>query len=408
MGLELRRMLKDCPVAPEVAARAIEIRRDIHRFPELGFEEDRTAGVVETELDALGIEHRRVAKTGVVGIVRGAIAGRVAGLRADMDALPLTERSGESFSSEVPGKMHACGHDAHTAMLLGAARILQADRANLHGTTVLLFQPAEEGPGGALPMIEEGAMDDPSIDAVAMLHVDPRLETGTVGFIAGACNAAADEFVVTIEGRGGHGSAPHTAVDAIPAGAAVVLALQNIAARETDPFATVVVTIGTIEGGYRNNIIADRVKMTGTFRSQNPDIRVALEHRARRIVEGVAAAYGCTGTLDVIWGYPPVVNDARLAATFRAYMEAHSAIPVTRPAATMGGEDFAYFAQRRPGLLVRHGIRSERAGSVHPGHSPLFRVDEAALTYGIETLVAFARGVGSGAVAGGDEGNAQP
>ena len=388
-------------VASEVADRAIAIRREIHRFPELGFEEERTASIVERELEALGIEHRRIAKTGVVGVIRGALPGNVAGLRADMDALPLTERSGESFSSEVPGKMHACGHDAHTAMLLGAARELQAERANLHGTTVLLFQPAEEGPGGALPMIESGAMDDPRVDAVAMLHVDSRLETGTVGFIAGACNAAADEFGVTIEGRGGHGAAPHLSVDAIPCAAATVLALQNIAAREIDPLKTVVVTVGTIEGGYRNNIIADRVKLTGTFRSQDPAIRAGLEARARRIVEGVAAAYGARATLNVIYGYPVVVNDAELAQTFRAYMDANSTIPVESPPPTMGGEDFAYFAERAPGLLIRHGIRSEAAGSVHPGHSPEFRVDEAALAYGIETLVAFARGVGSGAVRGG-------
>jgi amidohydrolase len=388
-------------IAPEIAARAIHIRRDIHRFPELGFEEERTAAIVEHELAALGIEHRRIAKTGVVGIVRGALPGKVAGLRADMDALPLTERSGESFSSEVPGKMHACGHDAHTAMLLGAARVLQADRANLHGTTVLLFQPAEEGPGGALPMIEEGAMDDPKIDAIAMLHVDPRLETGSVGFIEGACNAAADEFHITIEGRGGHGAAPHLSVDAIPCAAATVLALQNIAARETDPLNTVVVTIGTIEGGYRNNIIADRVKMTGTFRSQNPAVRDGLEARARRIVDGIASAYGAKATLDVIYGYPAVVNDAELARTFRSYLSQVSSMPIESPPATMGGEDFAYFAERAPGLLIRHGIRSDAAGSVHPGHSPQFRVDEAALTYGIETLVAFARGVGAGSVFGG-------
>jgi amidohydrolase len=383
-----------------VAERAIEIRRDIHRFPELGFEEERTAAIVERELDSLGIEHRRVAKTGVVGIVRGAHPGPVAGLRADMDALPLTERSGESFSSEVPGKMHACGHDAHTAMLLGAARVLQSERAAAHGATVLLFQPAEEGPGGALPMIEAGALDDPAVDAVAMLHVDPRLATGSVGFIPGICNAAADEFRVTITGRGGHGASPHTAVDAIPCAAAAVLALQNIAAREIDPLKTVVVTIGTIEGGYRNNIIADRVTMTGTFRSQDPEVRDQLEARARRIVEGVAAAYGASATLEVIYGYPAVYNDAALAATFRAYMANATAIAVESPPPTMGGEDFAYFAQRVPGLLIRHGIRSVAAGSVHPGHSPEFRVDEASLAFGIETLVCFARGVGSGAVSG--------
>ena len=382
----------------DVADHAIAIRREIHRFPELGFEEERTAAIVERELAAIGIQHRRIAKTGVVGIVRGALPGKVAGLRADMDALPLTERSGESFSSEVPGKMHACGHDAHTAMLLGAARVLQADRANLHGTTVLLFQPAEEGPGGALPMIEAGAMDDPKIDAVAMLHVDPRLETGTIGFIPGACNAAADEFHVHVTGRGGHGASPHLSIDAIPCAAAIVLALQNIAAREIDPLKTVVVTIGTIEGGYRNNIIADRVTMTGTFRSQDPGVRTALETRARRIVEGVAAGYGATAKLEVIYGYPAVINDPGIVATFRSYLEATSTMPVLSPPPTMGGEDFAYFAERAPGVLVRHGIRSEAAGSTHPGHSPEFRVDERSLAYGIETLVAFARGVGSGRV----------
>ncbi len=337
----------------------------------------------------------------MVGIVRGALPGKVAGLRADMDALPLQERSGEPFSSEVPGKMHACGHDVHTAMLLGAARTLQAARDSFAGTAVLLFQPAEEGPGGALPMIEAGAMDDPKVDAVAMLHVDYRLETGSIGFIPGVCNAAADEFYVAVEGRGGHGSSPHTALDAIPASAAMVLALQNIVARESDPFQTVVVSVGTIEGGYRNNIIADRVKMSGTFRSQDPLIRESLEGKARRILEGVADAYGVKVDLKVIYGYPPVENDAAVVATFWTYLERnHPRLKLESPAATMGGEDFAYFAQRAPGVLVRLGIRNEAHGSIHPGHSPLFRVDEGAVVYGIETLVAFARGVGSGAVKG--------
>jgi len=388
-------------VSSDVAERAIAIRREIHRFPELGFEEERTAALVERELDGLGIEHRRVAKTGVVGIVRGARPGHVAGLRADMDALPLTEQSGESFSSEIPGKMHACGHDAHTAMLLGAARVLQEGRSDFEGTAVLLFQPAEEGPGGAQPMIEQGAMDDPPVEAVVMLHVDPRFETGTVGFSAGVCNAAADEFYVTIEGRGGHGASPHLSIDAIPAAAAAVLALQNIASRETDPLKTVVVTIGKIEGGYRNNIIADRVTMSGTFRSQDPNVRAQLEARARRIVEGVAAGYGAKGQVEVVYGYPAVRNDAQLADTFRSYLERTSSIPLVEPAPTMGGEDFAYFAERAPGLMIRLGIRSARAGSVHPGHSAQFRVDEGALAYGIETLVAFAKGVGAGAVRGG-------
>jgi len=390
----------NCPIPPDVAERAIALRRRIHRFPELGFEEERTAQLVEAELDALGVEHRRLAGTGVVGRIVGGRPGKVAGLRADMDALPLTERSGESFSSEVPGKMHACGHDAHTAMLLGAARVLASERERLTGTAVLLFQPAEEGPGGALPMIEAGALEEPVVDAVAMLHVDPRLETGTIGFIGGICNAAADEFRIAIEGRGGHGASPHLSVDAIPCAAAAVLALQNIAARETDPHKTIVVTVGTIEGGYRNNIIADKVTMTGTLRSQDPGVRSGLEARARRILDGIAAAYGARATLEVLYGYPPVINDAELADTFRSYLGVTTALPVLRPAPTMGGEDFAYFAERVPGLMIRHGIRSERAGSVHPAHSPEFRLDEAALAVGIETLVAFARGVGAGEVVG--------
>ena len=386
----------DIHIDPAITQRTVEIRRAIHRHPELGFEEERTAALVESELDALGIEHRRVAQTGVVGIIRGEKPGRVVGLRADMDALPIDEASGEPFSSEVPGKMHACGHDAHTAMLLGAARELVRTRDRQAGTVVLLFQPAEEGPGGALPMIEAGVMNDPKIELVAMLHVDNRIDTGVVGITPGPVNAATDEFHLTISGMGGHGAAPHRAVDTIPCAAATILALQNIAARETDPLASVVVTVGTINGGYRNNVIADQVKMTGTFRSHDSAIRNELESRARRIVENVAAAYSCSAKLEVFYMYPPVVNDLALAEDFAEEMREHGGVVVERPPATMGGEDFAYFAQRVPGLLVRLGIRNEAQGIVHSGHSPKFRIDERALPVGIATLVAFARAGGEG------------
>jgi amidohydrolase len=382
-----------------IAERATELRREIHRHPELGFEEVRTAGIVERELDDLGIEHRRIAKTGVVGIIRGGLAGRTVGLRADMDALPIEEESGEPFASEVPGCMHACGHDAHTAMLLGAARSLQTSRATLQGNVVLLFQPAEEGPGGALPMIEAGVMDaEPRIEAVAMLHVDVRMDTGGISITPGPVNAAADEFYLTVRGAGGHGAAPHKALDAIPCAAATVLALQNIAARETDPLASVVVTIGTIAGGYRNNVIADSVKLGGTVRTTDPAVRAAMEARLRRIVDGVASAYGCSAELDVIYGYPPVVNDFALARAFAAYVREKTPIVVQTLPPTMGAEDFAYFAQRVPGLLVRLGVRDEARGAIHNAHSSRFRLDEGAIPVGIATLVAFARGVGSGAV----------
>ena len=384
-------------LSPDTVARATAIRREIHRRPELGFEEHNTQAIVERELDALGIEHRRIAQTGVVGIVRGALPGHVTGLRADMDALPITEDSGEECASEISGKMHACGHDSHTAMLLGAARALHESRESFHGTAVLLFQPAEEGPGGAQPMIAEGALDDPRVEAVTMLHVDPRLATGSIGITPGPVNAAADEFHLTIRGKGGHGAYPHKAVDVIPCAAATILALQNVAARETDPLASIVVTIGTIEGGYRNNVIADRVFMTGTVRTHDPAIHDAAEGKLRRIVEGVAAAYGARAELDMIYGYPPVVNDAELAESFAAYARGEG-FAVERPAATMGGEDFAYFAQRVPGVMVRLGIYNEEVGSIHSGHSPQFRLDEGAIPTGIATLVAFARGVGDGSV----------
>lgn len=383
----------------DITARVVELRRDIHRHPELGFEEERTASLVERELDSLGIEHRRIAKTAVVGVVRGAKPGRVVGLRADMDALPITERSGVSFASEVPGKMHACGHDAHTAMLMGAARVLAGMRDELRGTVVLLFQPAEEGPGGAEPMIAEGALDDPRVEAVAMLHVDPRLRVGQIGITPGPVNASADELFVTVHGRGGHGAYPHDSADAIPAASAIVLALQNIAARETDPLKSVVLTVGTINGGYRNNVIADEVKMTGTLRAHDPEIRNGLEARVRRIVDGVASAYNVKADVKIGYGYPPVVNNVTLAENFREYMRANSGLHVESPPPTMGAEDFAYFASRVPGVHARLGVSEPDGTSHYPGHSPEFRIDEDALPVGVKTLVAFATSVGSGDVA---------
>ncbi len=383
-----------------IADRAIALRREIHRYPELGFEEERTAALVERELDELAIEHRRVAKTGVVGIIRGALAGRTAGLRADMDALPIAEASGEACSSQVADRMHACGHDAHTAMLLGAAHVLQAGRASLHGNVILLFQPAEEGPGGALPMIEAGVMDtEPKIEAIAMLHVDVRLPTGSVSITPGPVNAAADEFTVTVHGVGGHGAAPHKAQDPIPCAAAIVLALQIVASRETDPLAAIVVTVGTIAGGYRNNVIADSVRLTGTVRTTDPDIRSQIETRLRRIIDGVATGYGCTADLTLTYGYPPVVNDRVLANAFSAYVRRVTPVIVHQLAPTMGAEDFAYFAQRVPGILIRLGVRNEAIGAVHYVHSARFRLDEAAIPVGISTLVAFARGITQGEVA---------
>ena len=383
-------MIKE-PSAPTVA-RVVELRRAIHRRPELGFEEHETQALIERELDAIGVEHRRVAQTGVVAVVRGALPGPVVGLRADMDALPITERSGEVFASEIPGKMHACGHDAHTAMLLGAARELHAMRERLHGTGVLIFQPAEEGPGGAQPMIEQGALENPKVQAIMMQHVDVRLPAGSISITPGPVNASADELYITIRGKGGHGAYPHTSIDTIPAASAVVLALQNIVARETDPLKSVVVTIGTIQGGYRHNVIADEVQMAGTLRTLDLEIRDSLEARVRRIVENTVAAYGASAEIRFVRTYPPVVNDVKLTESFVRYLRENTTLKVERFPPTMGAEDFAYFAQAVPGVQVRLGVRQEKAGAVHPGHSAEFRIDEAALAVGVQTLVAFVAG----------------
>jgi amidohydrolase len=381
-----------------LVARIVELRRAIHRRPELGFEEHETAALVERELDSLGIAHERVAKTGVVARIVGGAPGRVAALRADMDALPVRERSGVPFESEIDGKMHACGHDAHTAMLLGAAYVLAGMQNKLAGTIVLIFQPAEEGPGGALPMIEEGVLEKPRVDAIAMLHVDSRLDVGVVGITPGGVSASADEFYVTVRGSGGHGGYPHTAIDAIPAAAAMILALQNVVARETDPLATAVVTVGTVSGGYRNNVIADEVNLSGTLRAHDALVRDELEARMRRIVAGVASAYNVRAEVRVVRGYPPVLNDVALAQNFARYVGERSSLQVEQPPPTMGAEDFAYFAQRVPGVLIRLGVSSVASGAIHPGHSPLFRIDEAALPAGVLTLVLFATGVAGGEI----------
>ena len=378
--------------------RVVALRRAIHRRPELGFEERETAALVERELDELGIEHRRLAQTGVVAVLRGGRPGGVAALRADMDALPIGERTGLDYASELDGRMHACGHDAHTAMLLGAARLLAARRENLAGSVLFLFQPAEEGPGGAEPMIAQGALDDPAPQAIAMLHVDMRLESGSIGITPGPVNASSDELYVTIRGTGGHGGYPHAAVDAIPASAAFVQALQNVVARETDPLASAVVTIGTIAGGHRNNVIAEEVRMSGTLRAHDPRVRDQLEQRIRRIAAGVANAYGVAAEVEIVRGYPPVVNDPALTESFAAYVGAREPVRIERPLPTMGAEDFAYFAQRVPGVLVRLGVRNEASGAIHPAHGALFRIDEAAMRVGVATLVLFAQGVCEGEV----------
>src|SRR5579863_7201925 len=300
--------------SPAILADVVRWRRQIHRRPELGFAEHETSALVERELLSAGLEVARVAGTGIVATLRGAHPGKTLALRADMDALPVQERTGLDFASEIPGAMHACGHDAHTAMLLGAAVSLARERSSLHGAIKFLFQPAEEGPGGAKPMIEAGVLADPRVDAVAMLHVWPTLRAGMIGVRAGAMTASADDFDIEVHGRGGHGGYPHNAIDTIPVAAEIVGALQRIVSREIGPVDSVVVSIGRIEGGYRRNVIADKTALSGTYRCLDAAVRRSMPERIERIVAGISAAHRATAHVRFEFGYPPVINDAALAS----------------------------------------------------------------------------------------------
>jgi len=381
-------------IAPpaEIIDDVVRWRRQIHRHPEFGFEEHATSALVESELRKAGIDVRRVAGTGLIATLTGASPGKTLALRADMDGLPIQEHPGLEFASEVPGAMHACGHDGHTAMLLGTAISLAREREDLHGTIRFIFQPAEEGPGGAQPMIEAGALNDPKADLVAMLHVWPTLPAGSIGLRVGAMTASCDDFEIRISGRGGHAGYPHNAVDTIPIAAEIVGALQTIASREIDPLKAVVIAIGRIEGGYRRNVIADTSKLEGTIRCLDESVRKSIPERMERIVAGICAAHRAKHDIEFVYGYPSVHNDAALSAKV---MEIARDVPqiaslVELDVPTMGAEDFAYFAQAVPGCMIRLGCASPDDPQPASLHSPDFNLDERALACGVALLRALA------------------
>ncbi len=380
-------------VPAELAARVVEWRREIHRHPEVGFEEHRTSALVERALRAAGIETRRVAQTGLVGVLRGGLPGKTLALRADMDALPLQEQSGEPFASETPNVMHACGHDAHTAMLLGAATLLAAERERLHGAITFLFQPAEEGPGGAQPMVAAGVLKDPDVSAAVMLHVTPLLPAGAIGLRAGPMNASCDDFTIHVRGRGGHAAHSHRSIDTIPTAAEIVSALQRIRSREVDPLENVVLSIGTLHGGYRRNIIADHTEIGGTIRCLNEAVRATVPDRIQRIVAGICSAHGASYDLEIERGYPAVINDAALVDRIRTIAGAVNEIPavIELTAPSMGAEDFAYFAQAVPGCMARIGVGFPECDDPEMLHSPRFRLNEDALASGVAFFAALAR-----------------
>ena len=362
-----------------------EIRRDLHQHPELGLEEHRTAGRIQERLDELGIEHLDgVGETGVVGLVHGRAEGSVVALRADIDALPIADAKETPYRSQVEGKMHACGHDVHTTVLLGAARLLSERRDSFDGLVKLIFQPAEETVGGAQLMIAEGVLENPQVEAIFGLHVDPGLEVGKFGVRYGQGNASSDTLSLTIEGRSGHAAYPAGTVDAVVVAAQVVTAVQTVISRNVDARRSAVISFGTIAGGVQHNVIANRVELTGTVRCLDDNTRELVLRRLAETVEGVAAAMGGSARLEIDPGYPPLINHDQQVDIVRdnvVKLVGESQLTVS-PQPKMGVEDFAYYVHRVPGAFFNLGVRNEDRGIIHPVHHEMFDVDEECLPFG--------------------------
>ena len=369
----------------------VNMRRKLHRIPERGFAEFKTQKAVMEALDEIGIPYT-TERTWVIGLIEGAFPGETVALRADMDALPIEEPEGCAFRSEHPDMMHACGHDAHTAMVLGAAKVLYGLRNQLHGKVKLLFQPAEETDGGAEPMVAAGAMENPHVDRVYGLHVMPRLPLGAVETRPGTLNASTDSIRITVHGTAGHGAYPESSVDAIVCMAQVITSLQTVVSRNVSPLQSAVLTLGVIEGGTAQNIICDKVTVRGTLRTANAELRAMMMARIRAIAEGVCTAMGCRAEVEISTGYAALVNnDAEAARVMRVASRlfgAENTLEKREP--SMGGEDFSFFSDCAPGAFFHIGCSPVDKKNPPPLHSKDFYLDEDCLTVGTLMHVALA------------------
>jgi len=370
-------------------------RRHLHGRPELGFEEHETAAFVAERLRALGLAVTTgVARTGVVAVLPAAKAARGAVLlRADMDALPVQEVEGRAYGSEIPGRMHACGHDGHMAMLLGAAALLVEERERLDRDVVFCFQPGEEGFGGAEAMIKAGVLRDHGVAEAYGLHLWSPYPVGTIQVRPGPTMAAQDEFEATVHGKGGHGALPHAAIDPIVAAAQAVVALQAVVARHVDPVEPAVVTVGSLHAGTAANIIPDTAVLRGTLRSFDETVRKTLREGARRVLDHISAAHGCRCDFVLHEGYPAVVNDRDAAERVRKHAaEVVGETRVIEPPPVAAAEDFAYFLQKVPGAFAFIGAGNAERGITAPHHAAAFDIDETALPIGAELLARIALG----------------
>ena len=379
----------------ELTESLVAWRRALHKRPELGFVEHETAAFVAARLRELEIDVRTgIATTGVVGVLRAKAPSRPPVLlRADMDALPVSEAPGRSYGSEIAGRMHACGHDGHMAMLLGAASVLSAVRERTDRDIVLCFQPGEEGFGGADAMIREGVLSEHGVAEAYGLHLWSLFPVGTVHVRSGPTMAAQDEFVATMVGKAGHGAMPHEARDPVVAAAQAVVALQSVVARSIDPIQPAVVSIGSLHAGTAPNVIPEAATMHGTLRSFDEGVREILRLRVREVLEGTAAAAGCRLEFTLSPGYPAVVNDAEAVSRVRRHAAlVVGAANVVDTAPMAAAEDFAYFLRQVPGAFTFIGAGNVARGITAPHHAPQFDIDESALPIGTELLVRIALG----------------
>ncbi|MCB1887900.1 MAG: amidohydrolase [Rhodocyclaceae bacterium] len=370
-------------VIDEIHAALTTFRRDIHAHPELAFEEHRTAERVAARLEALGIEtHRGIGRTGVVGVIRKGKGSRSIGLRADMDALPITERNSFPHHSRHAGRMHACGHDGHTTMLLGAAEVL-ARQADFDGTVHLIFQPAEEGDGGGREMIEDGLFERFPMDAVFGMHNWPGLPAGHFAVHAGPVMASADHFEVEIRGHGAHAAMPHLGIDPVAAGAALVQALQTIASRTIDPVDPVVISVTQFHAGEANNVIPDRALLGGTVRAFRPEVQDKVEQAMQRICAGIGASFGANVNFQYHRGYPPTINTAAEAANCAEVARAVAGAAAVRTdmKPSMGAEDFSFFLLQRPGAYVWIGNGPGEGGCTL--HNPHYDFNDEIIPAGV-------------------------
>lgn len=380
-----------------IEAELIENRRYIHMHPELSFREYNTSSFIQKKLDEMGIKY-------VSGIAENGICAYIYGnkniefesmksilIRADMDALPIDEVSDKPYKSQNKNVMHACGHDAHVAVLLGVCKVLNNFKDKFGGVVKAVFQPGEEKSGGALPMIEEGVLENPHTDVCVALHCDSDLDCGTIRVKPGSLYASPDDFRITVKGKGGHGAEPHNCIDPIMISASIIQALNNLISRETDPFDNAVISVGSIHGGSATNIIPDSVEIQGTARSLTNEVRGFLKRRIGETAEGICKTFGAECEYEYTELFPPLINDEKLAED--VYDSACRSIGkdkcVWGGAPTMAGEDFSYFSQNRPSVLFKLGCRNKSLGIVSPIHHSSFDIDENCLKTGVKVFVGF-------------------